>query len=54
MIEEADVSSFQPLEAEGQSFQAREGRQRDDRVVKATASTNKQHQTHREEPPGKG
>lgn len=49
MIEETDVSSFQPLEAERQSFQTREGKQREDRVSKATASTNKQHQTHGEE-----
>lgn len=49
LIEETDVGSFQPLEAEGQSFQTREGRWREDRVSKATTSTNKQHQTQGEE-----
>lgn len=38
LIQETDVSSFQPPEAEGQNFQRREGK-----VSKATASTNKQH-----------
>lgn len=37
LIQETDVSSFQPPEAEGQNFQRREGT-----VSKATASTNRQ------------